>query len=1245
MNIASHSAQTNKRNLSSSSNSASEPSTPNPNKNIILTNHKKKIFVTRNRFEVFAQDDSFETNTNENIPNSHQTNTNTDANTFTKPPPPIFVKGVEDYPELCTTLIELIGVDNFMYKSTTNSLKIQTTDPSAYRALIQFLKTEKAEYHTYQLNEDKPLRVVIRNLHSSTPLTLIKEELEVRCFEVRQVTNVLHKVNKNPLPLFFIDLEPTLQSNEIFQLSSLLHCKINVEEPYKPKQISQCFNCQQYGHTRGYCGYHPRCVRCGADHQSSACPNSRDVPPKCVHCSQNHPANYKGCSIYKELQRRKIPSAPSNRIDNNYKTKSTNVQGSHPPSHAHSNPQTQTYAQATSNISANDTSPPINATHPPDLNKLMSNFLDEFKTLINPLIALLTKTHFTKYTYIHIPGYTLIKTNHPDNTAHGGAAIFVKSTIEFYPLPSFSQDFLQSCAINLKINNTPITIAAIYSPPKHIVTDIKFSDYFSTFNNYFIIGGDFNAKHQSWGCRVNNPRGVTLYNFTNLKKFKVLAPPDPTYWPSSSRKNPDILDIFVTKIPNNLFSTTKNLLDLNSDHSSVLLTLNTSPTYKESNKLFNKYTDHSKFTELVDKEIHLNIKLKTPDDIDLAIHNLTNVIQTAAWSATSTFLALPTSDPLPVTIRNKIVEKRRARALFQRTRLPSHKLNYNNLANSLKKMLAKIKANVWQNHLMKLTPKDGSLWRETKQILRYKSPNLPIKKSDGSLAISDFEKAELFKEHLSQTFQPHSEIIDNENMNTVETFLNASLPLTLPVKSFIPNDVKYAILKYSLNKSPGYDRITAEVARSLPTRAIVHITHIFNASLRLSYFPLLWKFSTIILFPKPNKPPDIPSSHRPISLLPFFAKILERLILKRIIPIVTQKNILPNTQFGFRASHSTTHQVHRVVDAISYSLEKKLYCNCVFLDIAQAFDRVWHDGLLYKLKKFLPPTYYLLIKSYLTDRFFQVRHGSALSDLASINAGVPQGGILSPILYNIFASDQPITPNTSVADFADDKALISINNNPILASINLQTHLNAMEKWFTKWRFKVNQNKSVHTTFTLRHTPCPGVVLYGIPIPYSPKIKYLGLTLDQRLTWAHHIRTKRLALNHRLRLLKPLLSNNNHTSLRTKLLIYKTLLKPLWTYGLQLWGNAKKTNILKIQTFQNIVLRKLANAPPYVSNHTLHTDLKLNKINDEAKIFYKRFYYRLNNHPNQLIKNLATPTIPGNPPRRLKRKWCRDLLN
>jgi len=98
--------------------------------------------------------------------------------------------------------------------------------------------------------------------------------------------------------------------------------------------------------------------------------------------------------------------------------------------------------------------------------------------------------------------------------------------------------------------------------------------------------------------------------------------------------------------------------------------------------------------------------------------------------------------------------------------------------------------------------------------------------------------------------------------------------------------------------SPGFDFIKAEVTRNLPKRAIVYLAHIYNSILRLSYFPLLWKFSNIIMTQKPNKPPDSTSSYRPISLLPFLAKILERLLLKRIAPIIAEKQILPDYQFG-----------------------------------------------------------------------------------------------------------------------------------------------------------------------------------------------------------------------------------------------------------------------------------------------------------------------------------------------------------
>ncbi|KAF0768948.1 Uncharacterized protein FWK35_00036020, partial [Aphis craccivora] len=96
----------------------------------------------------------------------------------------------------------------------------------------------------------------------------------------------------------------------------------------------------------------------------------------------------------------------------------------------------------------------------------------------------------------------------------------------------------------------------------------------------------------------------------------------------------------------------------------------------------------------------------------------------------------------------------------------------------------------------------------------------------------------------------------------------------------------------------------------------------------------------------------------------------------------------------------------------------------------------------------------------------------------------------------------------------------------------------------------------------------------------------LGLSIDRRLTWSQRIKIKKIALNARLRFLKTLISNFKHTPLNTKLLIYKSLFKPMWTYGLQLWSNAKKSNTNKIQTFQNNFLCKITNSPPYISNLT-----------------------------------------------------------
>lgn len=122
-------------------------------------------------------------------------------------------------------------------------------------------------------------------------------------------------------------------------------------------------------------------------------------------------------------------------------------------------------------------------------------------------------------TNFHISGYILLKVNHPDDTAHSGVAIFIKSSILFQPLPNNGHDHIQSCMILIKLNNISITPGAFYSPPRHNITNIIFTDYFNIIKNNFSIGGDFNAKHHAWSCRANNSCVIVFHNFCNLNNI------------------------------------------------------------------------------------------------------------------------------------------------------------------------------------------------------------------------------------------------------------------------------------------------------------------------------------------------------------------------------------------------------------------------------------------------------------------------------------------------------------------------------------------------------------------------------------------------------------------------------------------------------------------------------------------------------------------------------------------------------
>ncbi|GFU82694.1 probable RNA-directed DNA polymerase from transposon X-element [Trichonephila clavipes] len=214
----------------------------------------------------------------------------------------------------------------------------------------------------------------------------------------------------------------------------------------------------------------------------------------------------------------------------------------------------------------------------------------------------------------------------------------------------------------------------------------------------------------------------------------------------------------------------------------------------------------------------------------------------------------------------------------------------------------------------------------------------------------------------------------------------------------------------------------------------------------------------------------------------------------------------------FRPPCSTVHQLLRVTELIHSGFAKHEATGILFLDIAKAFDKIWHDGLLIKLIRLDFPPLIKSIHSFLSDRSFRVRVDKTLSSPRPIRSGLPQGSLSSPLLFTLYVNDMPQTDLSHLAMFADDTAIITQNKRFSVVISNLQHYVSLLELWLTDWKIKVNASKSACLMFTRRPRLPVGltpVQIFGQPVPWVHVAKYLGLFLDAKLTFAHHIEQTR----------------------------------------------------------------------------------------------------------------------------------------
>lgn len=242
-------------------------------------------------------------------------NTNITPTVKQNKPPPIFVDKVSNIQPLIE-LLEEHAHDNYDLKILQNEqVKIQPKTAETYTVVVKELENKNTEFYTYKPKQDRSFKVILKNMHPSTCIDDIKEALEALEHECTNIWNIKQYKTKNPLPMFIVELKQKDNNKSIYDIKYLLHCKIVFEPPRPKREIPQCGNCLQYGHTKMYCRRSPKCIKCAGNHLSADCPRkTRSDSVKCVLCEGNHPANYKGCKIYRELQKIKFPTAPKKEI-------------------------------------------------------------------------------------------------------------------------------------------------------------------------------------------------------------------------------------------------------------------------------------------------------------------------------------------------------------------------------------------------------------------------------------------------------------------------------------------------------------------------------------------------------------------------------------------------------------------------------------------------------------------------------------------------------------------------------------------------------------------------------------------------------------------------------------------------------------------------------------------------------------------------------------------------------------------